>query len=154
MPFTKKSQDNRTAKRVYIAARYTRYREMQEVAKKLRDHGFEVTSGWIGGNHDVIEKAETVESHDLTSRIVAEEDMRDLMRSDILLFIGDQPGAYRGGGRWFEMGVAYANNMEIHCIGEREILFQYLAPITVHQTLEDFLASVQPHRTDRTGRAT
>lgn len=127
--------------RVYIAARYARYKEMQGVAQTLRDAGFEVTSGWIGGNHEPIDKATDEGSHDMACRLIAREDLRDLMRSDILLFIGDEPGAYHGGGRWFEMGVAYGirPNIKICCVGQREIIFQYLPDILMFDTLDDFI---------------
>lgn len=132
--------------RVYIAARYARYKEMQGIAQTLRDAGFEVTSSWIGGNHEPIDKATDEGSHDMACRLIAREDLRDLTRANILLFIGDDPGPYHGGGRWFEMGYAYAMqpDIQICCVGQREILFQYLPAIRMFDTLDDFISENAP----------
>lgn len=85
--------------KIYIAAKYARRLdiEMGELRHALEKMGHEITAQWL-------DNAE--ESKGL--RAAAEMDVDDVLRADAVLFIGEQKGsANRGGGRWFELGLAY-----------------------------------------------
>lgn len=129
--------------RAYLSARYSRYKEMQLIASDMRQVGWEIISSWIGGNHHVLEQAKDAEDFERRMRLVAEEDLRDLARADALVFIGETPGPYEGGGRFFELGWAFARNMDVYVIGPRQIIFEWLPQVKHYESLSDFLAKVR-----------
>jgi hypothetical protein len=86
----------RTVK-IYIAAKYNRRFELTSLAKDLQELGHEITARWIWGGeeHKPIQEAAIM-------------DVQDVLRADCLVFIGQpQASENRGGGRWFEFGLAY-----------------------------------------------
>jgi nucleoside 2-deoxyribosyltransferase len=87
-------------KSVYLAARYARRKEgLRELGEQLQASGFEVTSQWLW---DAEEKCRTIQE-------AAIMDVEDVRRADTLVFFGEpQASENRGGGRWFEFGMAHA----------------------------------------------
>jgi nucleoside 2-deoxyribosyltransferase len=84
--------------KIYIAAKYNLRFELKLLAIELEKLGHEITSQWIfgGEEHKGIREAALM-------------DVEDVMRADCLVFIGQpQASENRGGGRWFEFGLAYA----------------------------------------------
>lgn len=127
--------------RIYLCSRYARYREMQDIAARLRAEDFEIVSGWIMGNHTILTKARTRDEYNMSARFLAQDDLRDLNRAQMLLYVGDKPGgSHEGGGRWFEMGYAHALDIPVVCVGEPEIIFQYLPGIHVVANIDDFIS--------------
>lgn len=103
--------------KIYLAGRYGRRAELTEFAKLLEGMGWEVTSRWLRGAHEMPEVASTDESFNTASnedRAVmgerfAEEDYEDIEAADILIAFTEQPGRQKGrarGGRHVELGVA------------------------------------------------
>ncbi len=85
---------------IYIAAKYAKRFELKPLAEKIQEMGIEVTSTWIWRGE---------EGKDI--RDAALMDVADVRRADGLVFIGEpQASENRGGGRWFEFGLAYALN--------------------------------------------
>jgi nucleoside 2-deoxyribosyltransferase len=84
---------------IYIAARYDRRFDLRAVAGLLQAQGHEVTAQWLW---DGEEKCRTITE-------AAVMDVEDVRRADVLVFIGEpQASENRGGGRWFEFGMAHA----------------------------------------------
>lgn len=84
--------------KVYLAAKYQRRFELRPLAEQLQAAGHEVTAQWIW---DGEEKCRTITE-------AAEMDVADVLRADCLVFFGQpQASENRGGGRWFEFGLAY-----------------------------------------------
>lgn len=85
--------------KIYIAALYAKRFELLEFAQQLKELGHEITAQWLYNGE---EKKETY-------REAALMDVEDVDRADTLIFIGQPCGSEnRGGGRWFEFGMAYA----------------------------------------------
>lgn len=83
--------------KIYIAARYGRKDELKTLFAKLEELGHECTSRWISDGEE-----------GKTQQQAAEMDVEDVLRADALLFVGEPSGSVnRGGGRWFEFGVAF-----------------------------------------------
>lgn len=87
---------------IYIAAKYKRRFELRELAEQLKAAGHVVTSQWLWN----------AEEEKNTIREAAQMDVDDVMRADTLVFFGEpQASENRGGGRWFEFGMAHACGM-------------------------------------------
>lgn len=92
--------------KIYIAAKYQRRHdpEVQDFARHLRYLGHEITSRWLDGGEE-------------GKGIVAAAlmDVEDVRRAEALIFLGEpQASENRGGGRWFEFGMAY--QLGLKCI--------------------------------------
>ncbi len=108
--------------KIYLAATYSRYPEMQGVAEKLRGLGWEVTSNWITG----------IPYKDPSQD--AMKDIDDILNADTLLFFSGGVGSK--GGRHTEFGFAYAMQKTIIIIGERENVFHSLPGVVIVDDLE------------------
>lgn len=86
--------------RFYIAAKYSRRYELRDLVAKIEALGHECTAQWINNGE---------EGKDIQAAAIM--DVEDVRRADTLIFIGEPQGTeVRGGGRWFEFGLAYALN--------------------------------------------
>lgn len=84
---------------IYIAAKYHRRFDLQPLAEKLQALGYQLTCQWLFGGE---EDGRTIQQ-------AAVMDVEDVRRADTLVFIGEaQASENRGGGRWFEFGMAHA----------------------------------------------
>lgn len=97
--------------RIYLAARYARMKEMRQYANKLRLRGHIVTSQWVDG-------AEESRKEETSKAVAAAHmDIEDVKSADTIIFFGEPRGSSnRGGGRWFELGLAYALGKRCICI--------------------------------------
>lgn len=124
---------------VYLAARYSRRLEMVEYAAQLRALGVRVTSTWIDGHHETRPNID----HDGTEaeqKVWADEDVRDIRRSSLLLAFTELPGvgSNRGGRHW-EAGFATGIGLPVHIIGPRESPFYCRGPVRQHADWAAFL---------------
>lgn len=90
--------------KIYIAAKYQKRFELRALAEEIRLLGHELTCKWMfdGEEGKGIKEAALM-------------DVQDVISADCLIFIGEpQASENRGGGRWFEFGLAYA--LDKHCI--------------------------------------
>lgn len=62
---------------IYLAARYSRYPEMQHYARELRQYGHKITSRWILGDHDL--RASGHSDSPYYAALWAQEDWDDLL---------------------------------------------------------------------------
>lgn len=86
--------------KVYVAAKYHRRFELRAFAAALRAHGIEVTARWLDNGEEEADGPAAA----------AQMDVDDVLRADALVFIGEARGSKNtGGGRWFELGLAYAH---------------------------------------------
>ena len=98
---------------VYLAARYGRREELCGYKADLESRGHQVPARWLLGDHQVhgLEAAQAVERGGAVpapqARLFAEDDMADLLASDVVISFTELPrtSASRGG-RHVEFGVA------------------------------------------------
>lgn len=93
--------------KVYIAAKYRRRFELRALASALRAHGVEVTSQWLDNGEEDAEGPQAA----------AQMDLDDVDRADVVVFIGEpRMSENTGGGRWFELGYAYAKGKQLFIV--------------------------------------
>lgn len=86
--------------RIYLAARYARMEEIRGYGEQLEAAGHIVTSQWIKGKEEGGKGA----------KAAAQMDIDDVLNAEAIIFFGEPRGsANRGGGRWFEFGLAFAS---------------------------------------------
>lgn len=123
--------------KVYLAARYSRYPEMQVYAAQLARRGIDVTGRWILGDHE-LRSAGQAEADEWAVRW-AQEDWDDLCAADTVVSFTEGPsgpGRARGG-RHVEFGAALAMGKRLIVVGFRENVFHYLPHVEYVATWED-----------------
>lgn len=86
-------------KTVYIASKYARRFELRAVADAAKERGYTCTSRWLDNG----------EEEAGGPAAAAQMDLDDVDRASVVLFVGQPQGSKNaGGGRWFELGYAYA----------------------------------------------
>jgi len=121
---------------VYLASKYHEHPRMREFRTILQEHGIDVTSRWIEGEH---EAKEGRDDHDLHAQF-AREDLEDIDAADAVVMY--QPKDIHGqgrGGRHVEFGYAFARAIPIIIIGDRENVFNYLEGVDV---VSDIMAAI------------
>lgn len=119
----------------YLAARYTRIKEMQGIAKRLTEMGHIVTSRWIEGTHDW----DGVDQQ--RGQQLALDDLEDLLSANqVIVFT---PGGTRGG-MHYEFGYAQAYGIACVIVGPRQNIFHCIETIVNFDNPEQFLAAVRP----------
>lgn len=120
--------------RIYLATLFSRREEMEKVADKLTIAGYEVVSRWVYGGED-----------GLSDRDIAELDLEDVRKADIVMsYTALRGAATPGGGRHVEFGYGYALGKRSVIIGERENVFHHLPDVEVYATLSAFLDENYP----------
>lgn len=115
--------------KVYLAARYSRYLEMQGYRAELEAMGFEVTSRWINGDHQVPEDVHA-EARQAERIRFATEDYEDLVAANIVVAFAEEPRkTLTRGGRHVEFGIALATGKRILAVGWRENVFYCLPQV-------------------------
>lgn len=131
--------------RIYLAARYSRHPEMRELGTKLNRAGFDITSRWIGGNHELRdagqEEAERVR--------FAAENFEDITKSDCIISFTETPDSAREaarpskGGRHAEFGIGLAFNKRMILVGPREHIFHWLPNVEVYPDFDTLLVQLK-----------
>lgn len=116
---------------IYLAARYSRRAEMQQIARALEQLGHLVTARWVSGAHDTCEDTKS-----------ALEDLEDIHAADMLVAFTEQPGvAGRArGGRHVEYGYALARGLRIVVVGPRENVFHHVPGVEVLPSVAQLIA--------------
>jgi len=115
---------------IYLAARYSRHPEMQEVARRLAELGHTVTSRWVQGNHQVNDDQLLHEPS--RAQTFAEEDLQDLMAANTFVLFTDPVRTATRGGKQVELGYALClshiepDQMRVIVVGPPENVFQCL----------------------------
>lgn len=115
--------------RIYLAARYGRRAEMQNIARALEAFGHLVTARWVRGAHE----AEGVEQ----SVQFALEDLQDVEAADTLVAFTELPGTTgkMRGGRHVEFGYALKAGHRCIVVGPRENVFHHVPGVEVVPTV-------------------
>lgn len=143
--------------KIYLAGRYSRRLELCKYRHDLRSWGFEVTSRWLDGAHQLaddgtpigddgerlVEAGGGTEWPDDLRRKFAQDDRDDVFSAGRLIAFTEVPrtGGTRGG-RHVELGMALAKGMDVHVVGYRENVFCWLPEVTFHYTWDDFISLV------------
>ena len=118
--------------RVYLAARYSKKKELREYAKQLRKAGITCTSSWLREKADDGTLSRFDDAY-LTQ--CAERDFRDIYDSHTLvLFTVPETEPTRRGGRHVEFGMAYGLKLDVIICGPRENIFHYMRGIQQFDT--------------------
>jgi nucleoside 2-deoxyribosyltransferase len=118
--------------RVYLAARYSRRVEINAYADLLRALGYDVTSRWLLGNHQLDDVGLSVEGEHQERIRFAQEDWEDLTKADLVISFTELPrSAPSRGGRHVEFGVALARGKWCVVVGPRENVFHCLPQVSV-----------------------
>lgn len=119
--------------RVYVAARFARRAEVvRDVVPLLTGAGITVTSSWLReGNEDAGGRPDLSRSEAIAART-------DVLSSDAVLVLTEPDGSLnRGGGRWFEAGLAYGRRKEVvFCGPGTEIVFAHLPDVAYFTQIE------------------
>lgn len=128
-------------KKVYLAARFARGREMQVYRERLARLGIETTSRWINAvSFDGEEGAGAAEIM-MNPEVYADfarADLQDVEACDTLIMF---TGGVRGG-RHTEFGYALALGRSLVIIGEREHVFHALPHVHYCRTFYDLIAEL------------
>lgn len=110
--------------KIYIATLYSRREEMIPYADDLRAHGFEVTSRWVYGGEEGLDRTD-----------IAMVDLEDVLAADIILSFTSPHGTpTQGGGRHVEFGIGVASGKVLALVGERENVFHHLPSVKQYPT--------------------
>ena len=134
--------------KIYLAARYSRHREMVGYREKLRAWGHEVTSRWIDGNHQVDDSGLSRLSPPEQRIQFAQEDVEDLLAADCVISFTEEPRSTNSrGGRHVEFGLGLGRGKLLIVVGPRENVFHCLPEVEVFETWPEVarLLGVCPH---------
>lgn len=125
--------------KIYLAARYSRFPEMQRHRAQLEARGHTVTSRWINGDHEgppEIAQAERTR--------YAEEDFADLIAAEVVISFTEKPRetSTSRGGRHVEFGIALATGKQCIVVGHRENVFHCLPEVEFYETWEAALETL------------
>lgn len=133
---------------IYLAARYSRLREMQECRKDLENLGHKVTSRWIDGNHQIDDAGLSASANEAERIRFAEEDRDDLMAADCVISFTEQPrSSNTRGGRHVEFGIALALMKRVVVVGHRENVFHCLPVVEFFQRWSQVIATLARQKT-------
>jgi nucleoside 2-deoxyribosyltransferase len=121
--------------KIYLAARYSRFREMLDYARDLKAAGHIVTSRWINGNHQISDDGLSAQAAEAERVRFACEDRADLEAADCVISFTESPRSTNSrGGRHVEHGIALALGKRVIVIGHRENVFHCLPGIEFFET--------------------
>ena len=122
----------------YLAARYSRKKEIKSLIPVLLANNIAVTSSWL--HEEASETAHLDEFTPTFCRHTAKIDLDDIDNSDTFVFFSEDPniGTPRGG-RHVEFGYALSQGKRMIVIGGEENIFHYLPQIIHYTSLGNFL---------------
>lgn len=125
--------------KIYLAARYSRRIELCGYRSRLIEMGYEITSRWLDGKHEITKEGST-EAAQLLRCKYAIEDWEDLMKADVCISFTEEPRkTTTRGGRHVEFGAALACGKTCFVVGFRENVFHCLPSVKFFGTFEDLL---------------
>jgi len=117
--------------KTYLAARFSRREEMEELASHLPWLGHECIARWVFGGEEGLSRED-----------IAELDLEDVRSCEMLILFTHPRGEPQpGGGRFVEFGYALALGKRCVVIGPRENIFMDAKGIEVYDTWDDFVNS-------------
>ena len=120
--------------KIYLAARYSRLKELNLYAADLRDLGHTVDCRWLLGAHQAHDGALEIDAIQgdtpLIARLFAEDDVSDLKAADMIVSFTEAPRSNNSrGGRHVEFGMALALGKKMVVVGPRENVFHTLPAV-------------------------
>jgi hypothetical protein len=130
---------------IYLAARYSRRKELCAYAATLTDLGFRITSRWLSGKHELLDREGLSAEAEATERVrFATEDWTDVMAADWCISFTETPRASNSrGGRHVEFGAAMAKGKRCVVIGPRENVFHCLPDVEHYPSWGEFLSELR-----------
>jgi nucleoside 2-deoxyribosyltransferase len=131
-------------KKIYLAARYSRFPEMQKYRAELEREGFLVTSRWINGGHQMDDAGMSTEAGAAKHTQFAQEDYEDLREADCVISFTERPRELNNsrGGRHVEHGMAIALTKRVLVVGFRENVFHCLPQVEFFSEWADALRAL------------
>ena len=128
--------------KIYLAARYSRHKELQGYAYQLIADGHEITSRWIWGGHQIDDAGLSVEAQREERERFATEDTDDLMNSEICINFTEIPRSTNSrGGRHVEFGIALGLMKRCIVVGPRENVFHCLPEVEIFNSFSSIRLS-------------
>jgi hypothetical protein len=123
---------------VYLAARVSRLRELQDYKSELEAEGIEVTSRWLLGRHEWEGTPGDAIPPEHAARFASAEDMEDITRSHVVVCFTEAPGSgpTRGSCDW-KSGYALGLGKPQIFVGHRENVFHCLPSMSCVETWEE-----------------
>lgn len=127
------------SEKVFLSARFDRWREMQGYALDLAELGYTVVSSWHSGDH-VREHGDNDSAPSPTQQEAwARQDIADLKTADYFITFTEDQRGYMRGGRHVEFGMALCCDVDlIAVVGPTEHIFHTLAD-EFYDTWEELL---------------
>jgi hypothetical protein len=116
--------------KIYLASRYSRFKEMQQVRADLEKDGHVVTSRWINGGHQISDDGLSAQAKESERIRFAQEDLADLQEATICINFTEEPRSTNSrGGRHVEFGFAFGTCKRCIVVGPRENVFHCLPQV-------------------------
>ena len=129
--------------RIYLASRYSRFRELQGYRSELEKSGHTVTSRWINGDHQISDAGLSEQAKESERIRFAHEDLADLICADCIISFTEPPRSSNSrGGRHVEHGVGIALCKRVIVVGHCENVFHCLPEIEFFSTFEEALCAI------------
>ena len=126
--------------KIYIAARFSRRPECNDLAHRLKSLGHEITSRWVKPDCDhVIPTGLSAQAADSERQRFALEDVYDVFAADAMVSFMEEPRSNSRGGRHVEFGMAVALGQKLFIIGPRETVFHHLPRVEQFATADEFM---------------
>ena len=124
---------------IYIAARFSRRPEANELAHWLQARGHRITSRWVKPETDhVLPTGMSQQAADSERERFAREDVSDILDCTRMISLMEEPRSNGRGGRHVEFGIALALGRKLTIIGPRETVFHHLPEVEHFATIEEF----------------
>lgn len=137
--------------RVYLAARFSRRHECNELGHILKARGCVITSRWTKPDCDhVLPTGISRQAADHKRERFALEDVDDVRDANWTISLMEEPRGNSRGGRHIEFGIAIALGHRLTIIGPRETVFHHLPQVEQFDTVEQFVASLAERIEGRT----
>lgn len=129
--------------KIYLASRYSRFREMQGYRDQLEAIGHIVTSRWIHGDHQIDDAGLSLQAKEAERIRFAQEDRDDLLSADCVISFTEAPRSSNSrGGRHVEYGMALALGRRAIVVGHRENVFHCLPEVEFYEGWPSALGAI------------
>lgn len=135
---------------IYIAARFSRRHEANQLANLLQELGHRITSRWVLPDSDhVVPTGMSDRAADSERRRFALEDVEDVENADCCISLMEEPRGNGRGGRHIEFGIAVALRQRLMIIGPRETVFHHLPRVEHFETCEQLVGLLRQEHMPR-----
>lgn len=129
---------------IYIAARFSRRPEANNLAHLLQNKGHTIVSRWVKPDTDhVLPTGLSQQAEDRERERFAMEDVEDVNAADWTISLTEEPRGNGRGGRHVEFGIAIARGQRLTIIGPRETVFHHLPEIEHFDNTDQFIESLK-----------